>query len=118
MRGASALLIDKQNGGKKNAIGWRCRQNAAPQQSLTGKVAHSPKKQIEVAVASGPIRTNPESCRPLPRVTGFIYSMRTATVLVFFAHGPGLYPRRCRRVAAKSNADEHSSRPHGARWRF
>ena len=60
--------------------------------------------------AFGPARTIQEHCKPLPTITGLIYYFRTASVPVFFAHGPGRYDRRCRRVAAKSNVDEHSTR--------
>ena len=63
--------------------------------------------------AFGPARTIQEHCKPLPTITGLIYYFRTASVPVFFAHGPGRYDRRCRRVAAKSNADEHSTRAQG-----
>jgi hypothetical protein len=81
-----------------------------PSQNATDNA--EPSRKLNKAVYARN-RTIQEYCELLPAVRDRFYPLRTTTVFVFFTNGPGLCPRRCRRVAAKSNDDEHATRARG-----
>jgi hypothetical protein len=84
---------------------------------LTGKICQWLKGRVHAAAGTRMVRTIQEDCKPLPTVARLIYSFRTVAAPVFLL----LMVRasdlcRCRRLAAKPNADEHSSPPPSGRW--